>query len=308
MKRLLTMFALFSCLHVTSAKADEIAKDQVIASIAPVHSLVSMIMDGVGEPTLLLASSNTPHGFVLRPSQRHMLEHAKLVFYIDDNLEVFLSRIITQTPHVNAIALSHADGIKLLPARSLDHHHDGDEDEGESHILNAYDLHIWLSPANAKAMLTSIAQTLSETYPAYQPQFQKNLNIALARLDTLDTKLKAQLSPLHDAGFITFHDAFQYLEHDYHLEHLGSVVLSPEQMQSIAHRKELAETIKEKQIRCIFHEPQFNSRQAEQLASEYGIKSAALDPLGAGIPAGKNLYVSLMENIANHLAFCLANQ
>ena len=49
---------------------------RVVATIAPVHSLVSMVMGGVGEPALLLEGGETPHRYSLRPSQSRLLAAA----------------------------------------------------------------------------------------------------------------------------------------------------------------------------------------------------------------------------------------
>ena len=41
---------------------------EVVASIAPVHSLVARVMQGAGTPYLLLPAGASPHGHALRPS------------------------------------------------------------------------------------------------------------------------------------------------------------------------------------------------------------------------------------------------
>ena len=41
----------------------------VAADIAPVHSLVARVMDGVGTPSLIIAPGASPHEYSLRPSE-----------------------------------------------------------------------------------------------------------------------------------------------------------------------------------------------------------------------------------------------
>ena len=47
-----------------SANADG---PRVVADIAPIHSLVSMVMDGVGQPQLLVPQNISPHHYSMRP-------------------------------------------------------------------------------------------------------------------------------------------------------------------------------------------------------------------------------------------------
>ena len=52
---------------------------KVVASIKPIHSLASYLMDGVGKPDLIVDGYNSPHGFALKPSHAKMLQNADLV-------------------------------------------------------------------------------------------------------------------------------------------------------------------------------------------------------------------------------------
>lgn len=71
------------------------AAPSVVATIAPVHSLVSGVMEGVGEPSLLLKGFVSPHAYSLRPSEARRLEQADVVYWIGPNLETFWERRCT---------------------------------------------------------------------------------------------------------------------------------------------------------------------------------------------------------------------
>ena len=64
----------------------------VVASIKPIHSLVANLMQGAGEPTLLVRAGGSPHGYNLRPSEVHNLEAADLVVWVGPQLESFMVR------------------------------------------------------------------------------------------------------------------------------------------------------------------------------------------------------------------------
>jgi zinc transport system substrate-binding protein len=63
----------------------------VVASIKPIHSLVAGVMEGVGEPGLLVRGAGSPHTYSMRPSEAAMLERADVVFWVGPDLEMFLS-------------------------------------------------------------------------------------------------------------------------------------------------------------------------------------------------------------------------
>ena len=50
----------------------------VVTDIAPVHSLVSQVMAGVGEPELLVPQDASPHMLALKPSQARATSQADL--------------------------------------------------------------------------------------------------------------------------------------------------------------------------------------------------------------------------------------
>lgn len=119
----------------TSAFAAQ-AEVNVVTSIKPVHSLVSAVMEGVGEPTLIVEGAGSPHTYALKPSQAQALENADIVFWIGHELEAFLEKPL------EAIA-GNAKSIELLDAHDLvklefrdggafdEHDHEGEEAHGE---------------------------------------------------------------------------------------------------------------------------------------------------------------------------------
>ena len=70
------------------------AFDGVVASIKPVHSLVAGVMQGVGEPTLIVKGAASPHTYALRPSDAAALERASLVFWVGPEMEAFLGKAL----------------------------------------------------------------------------------------------------------------------------------------------------------------------------------------------------------------------
>ena len=119
MKLQLKFGLILSTISILSYVSFANAETKVIASIKPLHSLVSYVMDGVGKPGILVDGSSSPHTFQLKPSHAEMLQEAEIVFWIGEDLESFLESplesIATNSKH---IALMESDEIELLKKNS----------------------------------------------------------------------------------------------------------------------------------------------------------------------------------------------
>ena len=108
------------------------AEINVVTSIKPLHSLTSYIMDGVGEPELIIDGVASPHNFQIKPSHAKMLQNADLVIWVGEDLESFLPTALKSIPK-DAVVFELLDqsGLKKLKFREKnifeghdDHGHD----------------------------------------------------------------------------------------------------------------------------------------------------------------------------------------
>ena len=108
------------------------AEIEVVASIKPVHSLVSAVMAGVGEPGLIVAGAGSPHTYSLKPSQAAALENADLIFWVGPEMETFLVKPIeTIGADAEAVELIDAPGLIKLGFREGGPFEAHDDDHGE---------------------------------------------------------------------------------------------------------------------------------------------------------------------------------
>ena len=70
------LFTLIFSLMSFSVRADI----NVVTTIKPLHSLISNVMKGVGEPSLIIEGTSNPHNFVLKPSHAKLLQDADIIF------------------------------------------------------------------------------------------------------------------------------------------------------------------------------------------------------------------------------------
>ncbi|MEO1225413.1 MAG: zinc ABC transporter substrate-binding protein [Pseudomonadota bacterium] len=106
----------------------------VVVSIKPIHSLVAGVMDGVGEPGLLLEGNESPHSYSLVPSEAAMLSDADIVFWVGEDLETFLQRPLEALAgDAQHVSILEAPDMTLLPVREggiWDEHAHGDDHGG----------------------------------------------------------------------------------------------------------------------------------------------------------------------------------
>jgi zinc transport system substrate-binding protein len=111
---------------------------KVVASIKPVHSLVSAVMDGVAKPTLLVEGAASPHTYSLKPSQAKQLQEADIVFWMSHDLEAFLENSIENIAQdAVSVPLIESHNLTKLSFReggAFDAHgHDDHDDKHDDH-------------------------------------------------------------------------------------------------------------------------------------------------------------------------------
>ncbi|GAA3105592.1 zinc ABC transporter substrate-binding protein [Rhizobium viscosum] len=298
----------------------------VVTSIKPVHSLVSAIMEGVGKPELIVDGAASPHTYNLKPSNARALQDAKVIFWVGPGLEAFLEKPLQSLGSDAIVArLDDAPGLVKLPFReggAFEAHDDGDEHESaeaghdhaheeaegdHEHEHGAFDTHLWLDPMNAKAMAAEITTTLVAADPANALTYEANAKALDDKLDALDKEIAATVSTVKDKPFIVFHDAYQYFEHRYHIRVAGSITVSPETIPGAERVSEIHKKVGDLGATCVFAEPQFEPRLVNVVIEGTKAKSGVLDPEAATLPAGPDLYFTLMRGIADSMRNCLAS-
>ena len=306
-----------------SAKADV----KVVTTIKPLHSLVSSVMEGVGEPSLIIEGTNNPHTFVFKPSHAELLEEADIVFWIGEDLEAFMEKpldsLASNAKKVAFMDLASIEKLKFREENIFDDHdghkdddhddhddHDGHDDEHEGHddhdhhghAHGEFDAHIWLDPINAKEMIHEIAHELGDLDPKNKEIYESNANKTLKSLDKLIEDVNSSVSK--DVSYIVFHDAYQYFEKRFGVSSAGALTLNPDVLPGAKQIADVQDLISDKNIKCIFSEPQYNPKIIETLASDMDISTGIMDPLGAYIDKGNSMYFDLIKQISNSINKC----
>ena len=318
MRRSLTGLLLAGSLLTIPAAARAAAQagvaPAVVATIKPIHSLVAGVMRGAGEPALLIRGAASPHSYALRPSGARALRRARLVFWVGEGLETALKRPLVSLLRRGAlVTLSEAKGLILLPARRAGIHRARAWEAGGGNLKEAQagdgggiDPHIWLDPQNAQHMARKIAAELSRVDPANAALYQKNAAALSQRLGSLTGEIRAELDPLAGAPYVVFHDAYRYFESRFGLSPAGAIAVAPGRRPGAKRLTLIRSTIRSLRVACILAEPQFTPRLAKMVMEGTGARLGVLDPLGADLKPGGDMYFSLMRRMTSSLRTCLA--
>ena len=321
---------------------------KVVASIKPIHSLASYLMDGIAKPDLIVDGYASPHGFAMKPSHAKMLQNADLIFWVGEDLESFLEKPLNSiAKRAEKIELMDIKGLNVLEFRERnifddhdDHDHDGhakkkkddhddheghskkkkddhddhdghakkkkdehdDHDDHEGHAHGEYDPHIWLDPINAKVILKEMTEHLIENDSKNASTYKSNLDKALKDIDKLTMDVMTELN--QSVASIVFHDAYQYFEERFNVNILGAFTVNTDVMPGAEQLAEIREIIEHDKVSCVFSEPQFNPDIIKAVAKDMNIKTGVVDPLGATLNPGKDLYFDLIRNMSASFKGC----
>ena len=372
MKNLKKTTLIFTILSFLTLFTSANAEIKVVASIKPIHSLASYLMDGVGKPSLIVDGYSSPHGFALKPSHAKMLQEADIIFWVGEDLENFLEKPLNSiAKKAEKIELLEAKGLNKLKFRERnifdghddhghdddghkkkddhddhdddghkkkdDHGHDDDghkkkddhghdedghkkkddhghdedghkedghddHDDHEGHHHGEFDPHIWLDPINAKIILNEMVEHLIENDAKNTSTYKSNLEKALKDIDKLTMEVMTELN--QSTSSIVFHDAYQYFEKRFNVNVLGAFTVNTDVMPGAEQLAEIREIIEHDKVSCIFSEPQFNPDIINAVAKDMDIKTGVLDPLGATLDPGKDLYFDLIKNMSKSFKGC----
>ena len=297
---------------------------KVTVDIAPVHSLVSSIMEGVGKPDLIMPAGASPHEYQLKPSNAKSLEDADVVFWIGEDLTPWLENgLDSLAKNASITSLLGVDGIELLSFREGalfeahdhgdhddhdDHDHDkkkhDDHDDHEGHAHGEHDPHAWLSPQIAKEWLNVIAAKLSEVDPDNAAKYFSNAKSARDNVDSLVSEVNSILDPMREKKFVVFHDAYQYFERDFGISASGAISLGDASDPSPARLAEIRKRVVDEAVECVLAEPQYNQGLVKAVVEGTKANTTVIDPLGVKLEAGPSLYENLIRNLATNLAKC----
>ena len=264
LKYLLSLILAFPSIGLFAADS----RPMLLVSVAPYKYFVEKIAGDTVDVMLMVPAGASAHTYEPTPRQVLTASKAEMWFIIGESFE---GRVLPSFKAHNA-SLETVDlrkGVDLIIA---------DPRSGACCCCCAdcQDLHIWLSPKEAKIQAVTIADALSRRYPAYSEKYQSALKELLHELDQLNSDISAQLKPLKNRLIFVSHPAYAYFCRDYDLKQLSVEVEgkdpTPQQMTKLLNQ------VREAKTRRIYIQPQYSNKGAKLFASEIGAEVITLDP------------------------------
>ena len=313
MSRLLVLFVAFlGSFMALNAQADV----RVLTSIKPLQQIAAAVQDGVGTPDVLLPPGASPHHYALRPSDVRRVGEADLLYWIGPDMENFLPRVLGSRSKTT-VAVQSLPGLTLRHFGEDSHSHEGDHDghdqdaahghdeHDHDHRPGSLDAHLWLSSANARVIAAKMAADLAQVDPAHAARYQANLTAFTERLSGLDQRIQARVAGVAGKPYFVFHEAFDYFEAAYGLNHTGVFSVASEVQPGAQHVAAMRARLQDVGKTCVFSEPPMRPRLTETLTAGLPVRLAELDALGGTDPVDAHGYERLLENLGNGLAGCL---
>jgi len=153
----------------------------------------------------------------------------------------------------------------------------GEEPEAEPENHGRMDPHIWMSPVNARVMVSNICDGLVQIDPENRDYYERNRDAYRQQLAEIDREIREGLAGVENRQFMVYHPAFGYFAREYNLTMIAMEKEGKEPTAAgLAH---LIEQAKAHDIKVIFAEPQFDPKSAEVIAEAIGGSVVLIDPL-----------------------------
>lgn len=287
------------------------AKVTVSVSVIPQAYFVDRIAGNLAEVNIMVQKGKSPETYEPSIKELKNLSQSQLYFNIGMPFEnAWLKRFQSVNPNMKIIpplkigeleaylsslkssdsnAESHLDSHANLDFYA-ESHSDSNADSSHSHSneTHIHQPHIWLSFALSQSHAKIIAESLCEIDTQNCPIYKANLALLLKEINEVWEHFKGVFGDKGGA-FLVYHPAFSYIASELNLVEFA--IEEDGKDAKITHTKEILEVIKKHNIKVIFIQPQFSSKNAKIIANEAKIELKIADSLA----------YNWIENITNFL-------
>lgn len=306
------LMLLSGCNTSNESQSEDNGKVKIVATLFPQYDFAREIAGDRADITLLLPSGMESHSYEPTPSDRVKISRCDLFIYTGDNMEAWVSGMISDLNNDDTVILDVSKGVTLSGGDEHDHEHEfeehEDEEEHKDHAghVHSVDPHIWTSPKNAVIMTESILDRLTAIDPDNAEYYKANAEAYIEKLNTLDAEIRdivadGKRNKLYFGGRFAFH----YFVEEYGLDYEAAYDSCSTESEPSARRiAEISDDIKSEGIPVIYYEELADPKVARSLSEELNIKMLLLHSCHnlsqADYEAGET-YLSLMKKNAENL-------
>jgi zinc transport system substrate-binding protein len=260
---LLAIIIFFSCNRQNSDTGTRI----ITVSIAPFRYFVEEIAGKDFRVNVMVPPGSDPHIYEPYPEQINKLR--KSVAYISNGYlgfeQIWLDRFYETNRSMKKLSLG--EKIDLIRPK---HKHEGEHTEQA-------DPHYWVSPSCAMIMASSVKGLLCELNPGKAEIYETNYGNLLSKIRETDEKARTLFSEVKNKTFMIYHPNLGYLARDYGLAEISVEYEGKEPTPS--RLKELIDLAVNNNLKIIFVQREYDSKNAAEIAREIGADVEVIDPL-----------------------------
>lgn len=272
MKQLISILIVL-CLTACGSAPSSGEAPTLTVTLEPLRYFVEAIAGDKFQVECIVPKGSSPETYDPTPQQLVKLSQSQAYFrigYIGFE-QVWMEKLqansqIKVFDTSRGITLIHADGHW-----HGDHFHEG-----------GVEPHVWNSATNAVIIAENIYTALTELDTTNQSYYKERLDSLKQTIQATDKHIRKLLRNA-DHSFLIYHPALSYFARDYGLEQISIEESGKEP--SPAQLKALIETCRKEQIRVIFVQQEFDTRNAQLIADELGVQIVPINPLSYDWPA-----------------------
>lgn len=292
-------------------------KKTVMTTFYPVYYLASRIGGEAVNVDMLLESGQDAHSYESTAKDAVAVQEADLFIYQDDEMEFFVSDLLSIVDQEATQVLESTEGIELLSGdhnheeeehdheheegheEEHGHEHDHEHEEGHSH---EFDPHTWLDPNFYSQQAENVKNALIELDPANEATYTENAAKLSEELTALNEEFNVGLADLENRTIVVQHEAFGYLAHAYDLEQLAISGLANNAEPSAKQLAEMTNVVNERNIQVIYVDPTTSTTISETVSQATGAELRPLRTLEfiteEEIEQGEDYFSIMRENLA----------
>ena len=189
------------CLLLTACSAGAESGGEplrVVATDFPCYDLARQVLGSDASLTLLIRPGMDTHTYEPTPADAKAVYEADVLIYIGGTSDAWVEDMLADAPGVAAVRMM--DSVQPLEEAHAEHGHED----------ISYDEHIWTSPVNMRAMLSSVEEALCAADPDGASTYRANAEAYDAQLVQLDQTFRDLVSGAARTELI-FADRFPFL-------------------------------------------------------------------------------------------------
>ena len=189
------------CLLLTACSAGAESGGEplrVVATDFPCYDLARQVLGSDASLTLLIRPGMDTHTYEPTPADAKAVYEADVLIYIGGTSDAWVEDMLADAPGVAAVRMM--DSVQPIEEAHAEHGHED----------ISYDEHIWTSPVNMRAMLSSVEEALCAADPDGASTYRANAEAYDAQLVQLDQTFRDLVSGAARTELI-FADRFPFL-------------------------------------------------------------------------------------------------